>query len=117
MSGRKTKQRVPNIKLVLERFGGNPILTPHPGNSWESKAVFNPAALYEADKVHILYRALGDNDVSTLGYASSSDGLHIQERLPYPAYVPRERFEGVNPVSYPRTEPGIYTSGGGEVGG
>jgi predicted GH43/DUF377 family glycosyl hydrolase len=118
MAERKRIHPVPNIKLVLERFSGNPILTPNPRHVWETKAVFNPAAIYENNKVHILYRALGDTDVSVLGYASSDDGLHIQERLPYPVYVPRESFEGVSQTTAPRPEtPGIYTSGGGEMGG
>jgi beta-1,2-mannobiose phosphorylase / 1,2-beta-oligomannan phosphorylase len=118
MAGSKKVHRVPNIKLVLERFSGNPILIPNKAHPWESVAVFNPAALYENGKVHILYRALGSNDVSTLGYASSHDGLHIDERLPYPAYVPREPFEGVISKPSQRTDtPGIYTSGGGEMGG
>jgi predicted GH43/DUF377 family glycosyl hydrolase len=103
---------------VLERFADNPILRPNPRHQWETKAVFNPAALYEGGKVHILYRALGETDVSVLGYASSLDGLHIHERLTYPVYVPREPFEGASRVSRPGTEiPGMYVSGGGEMGG
>jgi predicted GH43/DUF377 family glycosyl hydrolase len=119
MAGRKIYQKVKNIPLVLERFDGNPILTPNPVNWWETKAVFNPAAIYEGGKVHILYRAIGETDVSMLGYASSTDGLHIQERLDKPAYSPREPFEGVNPAyrqTSPQT-PGIYISGGGGMGG
>jgi len=42
---------------VLERFEGNPILEPDPRHWWESKATFNPGAIYESGKVHILYRA------------------------------------------------------------
>jgi predicted GH43/DUF377 family glycosyl hydrolase len=115
---RKNTQKVPNIRLVLERFADNPILRPNPRYLWENKAVFNPAVLYEGGKVHILYRALGETDVSVLGYASSLDGFHIQERLSYPVYVPREPFEGVNPVSSPSPGiPGVYVSGGGEMGG
>jgi beta-1,2-mannobiose phosphorylase / 1,2-beta-oligomannan phosphorylase len=127
MGGRVTKQnkkniqamKVKNIPLVLERFKGNPILRPNPENWWETKAVFNPAALYDGGKLHILYRAIGETDVSVLGYASSSDGLHIQERLNKPAYIPRESFEGVNPpYPQPHSEtPGIYMSGGGGMGG
>jgi predicted GH43/DUF377 family glycosyl hydrolase len=103
----------------VERFDGNPILEPKPEHRWESKAVFNPAALYEAGQVHLFYRAIGDTDTSVLGYASSVDGLHFNERLEKPAYVPREPFEGVglasspNPVSYGSS----YVSGGGEMGG
>jgi beta-1,2-mannobiose phosphorylase / 1,2-beta-oligomannan phosphorylase len=127
MVGLTTKQKqnnlrlmkVRNIPLRLERFPGNPVLRPEPKNRWETKAVFNPAALYENGKVHLLYRAIGETDVSVLGYASSSDGLYFQERLDKPAYVPRESFEGVNPP-YPQPalqKPGIYVSGGGEMGG
>jgi predicted GH43/DUF377 family glycosyl hydrolase len=118
MAERKTKLKIPNIQLVLERFGDNPILKPNPKQLWETKAVFNPAALYEGGKVHILYRAIGETDVSVLGYASSFDGLHIHERLGKPAYVPREPFEGVNPTYRSGTEmSGMYVSGGGGMGG
>ena len=82
------------FSCVLDRFEGNPILEPETTHSWESKAVFNPAALYEGGKVHIVYRAIGDTDISVFGYASSVDGFYIDERLPEPIYVPREPFEG-----------------------
>ncbi len=35
---------------LLERFPQNPILEPDTGLKWESKAVFNPAAIYEGGK-------------------------------------------------------------------
>jgi len=107
-----------NIQLSLDRFDGNPILKPDPKHPWETKAVFNPAAIYEGGKVHILYRAIGETDVSVLGYASSSDGLHIEERLDKQVYIPREPFEGVT-MSQPCVSqtPGIYVSGGGGMGG
>lgn len=73
-------------RAVLQRFAGNPILEPAPEHWWESKAVFNPAAIYEDGKVHILYRAIGDSDESVLGYAASTDGFHIDERLNWPVY-------------------------------
>jgi predicted GH43/DUF377 family glycosyl hydrolase len=118
MAGKKIIQRVPNIRLVLERFEKNPILKPNPGNWWETKAVFNPAAIYEGGKVHILYRAIGETDVSVLGYASSTDGLHIRERLDKPVYVPREPFEGTGLTNRPvMGTSGIYVSGGGGMGG
>ena len=110
--------KINNIRLSLERFAGNPILGPDAKHRWETKAAFNPAALYEGGKVHILYRAIGETDVSVLGYASSFDGLHINERLDEPVYVPRELFEGVNPHHpYNLQPPGIYVSGGGGSGG
>jgi beta-1,2-mannobiose phosphorylase / 1,2-beta-oligomannan phosphorylase len=80
-------------RVSLTRFEGNPIITPNSKNNWENKAAFNPAALYLDNKVHILYRAMGDDDTSVVGYATSSDGRHIDERLPEPIYVPRADFE------------------------
>jgi predicted GH43/DUF377 family glycosyl hydrolase len=77
----------------LHRYAGNPIITPLSSHGWESKAAFNPAALYEEGRVHILYRAMANDNTSVFGYASSRDGVTIDERLPEPVYVPREDFE------------------------
>ncbi len=81
------------ITLKPKRFKDNPIISPKTSHPWESKATFNPAAIYENNKVYLLYRAMGRDDISTLGYASSSDGFHIDERLDEPVYKPRENFE------------------------
>ncbi|OHA07515.1 MAG: hypothetical protein A2934_03635 [Candidatus Sungbacteria bacterium RIFCSPLOWO2_01_FULL_47_10] len=108
---------------LLRKFVGNPILQPNPSREWESRATFNPAALYLGGKTHLLYRAIGDSDVSVFGYASSTDGVHIDEQLDEPAYVPREPFEGVRkeadqPVSSGGQKPYVvYSSGGGTSGG
>ncbi|MFB0557252.1 MAG: hypothetical protein ACETVW_05300, partial [Dehalococcoidia bacterium] len=92
-------RRKEKLRLVLERFDGNPILEPETKHWWESKAVFNPGAIYEGGKVRIVYRAIGDSNISVFGYASSIDGFHIDERLDEPIYVPREPFEGSGSVS------------------
>ncbi|MBD3379760.1 MAG: glycosidase [Candidatus Omnitrophica bacterium] len=74
--------------MVLKRYKGNPILAPR-GEGWESVMVYNAAAVYEGGKVHILYRAQGSKPgVSRVGYASSSDGFNIDERLDYPVFGP-----------------------------
>ncbi len=75
------------------RFEGNPILKPIPEFDWEKQGTFNPAVIYEAGKFHILFRAQAADGTSTVGYASSTDGFHIDERLSTPIYVPREGFE------------------------
>jgi beta-1,2-mannobiose phosphorylase / 1,2-beta-oligomannan phosphorylase len=80
---------------VLKKYTDNPILRPLAKNLWESKAVFNPAAVLEDDKVHLIYRAVGEGDISVLGYAQSRDGLKIDFRSSQPAYIPREEFEGI----------------------
>lgn len=77
----------------LVRFDGNPIITPSPELEWQAAGTFNPAAVFADNKVHILYRAQSRDGTSTFGYASSKDGLHIDENLKYPVYVPREDFE------------------------
>jgi predicted GH43/DUF377 family glycosyl hydrolase len=72
----------------MRRFEGNPILEPVVNHAWESKLVFNPAVVYLDKRVHILYRAIGEDGISRLGYASSSDGYHINERLTHPVFEP-----------------------------
>lgn len=77
----------------LEKCEENPIMLPKPEHNWEAQAVFNPAAVYENGKVHIIYRAMSHDNTSTMGYAVSSNGTHIDERLIEPIYMPRAEFE------------------------
>jgi predicted GH43/DUF377 family glycosyl hydrolase len=77
----------------MERYLGNPILQPIEEHAWESREVFNPAAVYLNDKVHLLYRAVGHDNISRIGYATSTDGIHIDERLSEPVYKPRAACE------------------------
>jgi predicted GH43/DUF377 family glycosyl hydrolase len=79
--------------IRLRRFSFNPILRPKPDHPWESLAVFNPAAIEAEGKVHMLYRAMSEDNTSTIGYAASEDGMHFSERHDEPVYVPREDFE------------------------
>ncbi len=60
---------------------------------WESREVFNPAAVYLNGKVHLLYRAVGHDGISRIGYAASTDGFHIDERLHTPVFEPKDRYE------------------------
>ena len=45
------------------------------------KSSFNPAAVYEDGRVHLIYRALSSDGISVFGYAVSKDGFHIDENL------------------------------------
>jgi predicted GH43/DUF377 family glycosyl hydrolase len=83
----------PEGEIVFDRAKENPILTPVAEHAWEDKAVFNPAAFLEDGKIHLVYRAMGHEDTSVMGYAVLSDIATIEERLPEPIYVPREIFE------------------------
>jgi predicted GH43/DUF377 family glycosyl hydrolase len=47
----------------------------------------NPAAFVHDGKVHMLYRALGGDGISRIGYATSDDGVHFT-RHDAPAYDP-----------------------------
>lgn len=115
---RKLKSKKVNKKIIpiakgkeakLERSLRNPIISPRL-YSWESKATFNPTAFVSNDKVHIIYRAVGDDDMSVLGYAGSYDGYHIEERLTHFIF---KRFN----ENFKESDPLFYNSGGGLNGG
>ncbi len=77
----------------ISRFARNPIISPRPGMLWEARGTINPAAIEIGGKTHILYRAAAADGLSTIGYASSSDGVTIESRPDKPIYFPREGFE------------------------
>ena len=79
---------------VFKRYEKNPTLSPVAEHAWEDKAVFNPAAIELGGKIHIVYRAMGHDDTSVMGYACSKNGKDIDERLAEPIYIPRRSFEG-----------------------
>lgn len=98
--------------VKLKKFKWNPIITPIPTNAWESKFTFNPAAVYEGGKTHIVYRAMNDKDKSVFGYASSRDGEHIDERLPEPIYSSKEdTHRKINPIYHSCEDPRITKIG------
>jgi len=86
--------------LVLAKFQENPIISPKPENGWEAWQTFNPGAILLDDKVHFLYRAIGSDGISRLGYAISSDGFNIDERLPYPVFEHKIKERIFNIYSY-----------------
>lgn len=106
----------PSSPPLFKRFEENPIIRPNTENVWETKATFNPAALFETGKVHLLYRAIGEGDVSVLGYAASADGRTVDERLSEPVYTP-EHFFGKKISDREGPSPLGYISGGGWQGG
>lgn len=100
---------------LIKKAHNNPIIAPRPDVAWDSRASFNSAAIYEDGKVHFLYRALGDTDLSVLGYATSTDGLTIDYRADSPAYIPREPFETPGGHRFSSIAQ-HFTSGGGYGG-
>lgn len=99
-------------RVELKRSPRNPIIEPRQ-YPFESKATFNPSAFHAHSKTHLVYRAIGDDDSSVLGYAASKDGYNISERLPYFIYKrPNNFFRpdlSMSPID--------YISGGGWNGG
>ena len=77
---------------TFTRAPENPILTPR-GTGFESRDVFNAAAIDLKGSIYILYRAMDSVNTSTIGLAVSGDGVTIDERLSEPIYVPRAEFE------------------------
>ena len=105
---RKKKTTLPEI-VRAEKFDGNPIIKPSL-YFWETKATFNPAAFLLDNKINLIYRAIGENDVSMLGYAYTYDGYNIEGRPTYSIY---QRY-----LKPDKTKPNInYISGGGGFGG
>lgn len=106
---KKKTVKVKNEEVKLKRSLHNPIIAPRL-YSWESKATFNPAAFISNDKVHLIYRAVGEDNVSVLGYASSYNGYKIEERFSHFIY---KRFD----VNFKDGKQLHYSSGGGFNGG
>lgn len=94
--------KTPKLELVrlqnsprpvrLNRYQGNPILSPNPDHPWESFVTTNPGAWYDSreGRVILLYRAAGKDDqhLIHLGLAVSRDGYHF-ERFEKPVLSPR----------------------------
>jgi len=103
--------RIPRARypLLLRKSTLNPILKPttHP---WTAAAVLNPAAIVLGSRTHLLYRAVGMDGVSRLGYASSPNGIVFDDRPPYPVYAARSP-SGM-PFARRRFSPMMYPSGG-----
>jgi len=95
--------------LLLARSLHNPILRPGK-NYWTAAAVLNPAAAVIGNRTHLIYRAIGMDGVSRLGYASSPDGIVFDHILPYPVYVARDPHN--LSVDRRRYSPVMYPSGG-----
>ncbi len=104
-----------NERLYITRSHKNPLLSPT-SYSWEDEGAFNPAAIYLGGRIHLLYRAIGKNGVSCIGYASSEDGIHFDDRLTYPIYYPTADFELNKSGLNENFNPDKYSSGGSWTG-
>ena len=96
---------------VFKRFDKNPLLQPVKDHDWEQRAAFNGCPVQSGKNIHFLYRAVSKDNVSTIGYAKSADGIQFTDRrqfiLPehdwerYGCEDPRvTAFEGKNYIFY-----------------
>lgn len=91
---------------LARRHAGNPILAPQ-GDGWESRAVMNPAAWTDGERVYLLYRAEGPVEGpagafgSVLGLAASDDGIHFT-RNAEPVLTATEPYETPGGCEDPR---------------
>lgn len=84
------------------RVQDKPILWPQ-GQGFESAGTFNPAVVKYDGKFVMLYRAQDRNGTSTLGYATSLDGVHFVRR-DTPVMTPQEPYEKGGGVEDPRLQ-------------
>ncbi|MDE2188342.1 MAG: hypothetical protein KGJ35_01280 [Patescibacteria group bacterium] len=114
---RLRKRSAVRKQLALMRSEKNPIMSPNRQLLWQLEGTFNPGAILDNEgRIHLFYRAMGSDGISRIGHASSRDGIHFDERSPYPVFVPVRHF-GLpdaktfrGPMTY---DPTFYTSGGG----
>lgn len=101
----------------VQRHPANPILSPLPHSDWETRGTFNPAAIDDDEnRIHLLYRAIGDNGLSNIGHASSPDGVSFDRRSSFPVYQPAKEekvADNKKPSGPSEYNPTLYTSGGG----
>jgi predicted GH43/DUF377 family glycosyl hydrolase len=96
----KKAQKKHTIKTILVKHDENPIILPNRENGWEAWQTFNPGVILLDDKIHFLYRAIGEDGISRLGYAVSSDGFHIDDRLSHPVYEHKTKDRTYTLYSY-----------------
>ena len=82
------------------RLSPTPIISPQ-GAGFESAGTFNPAVVKENGKFVMLYRAQDQKGTSSLGYASSYDGIHFTRRAE-PVLVSETPYEKGGGVEDPR---------------
>ncbi len=110
--GQITRKKKSDRKSPLQRHDHNPIISPHPYNDWEAAGTFNPATYVDdAGQIHLLYRAVGNDGISRIGYAVSENGIEF-DRLPYAVFTmlcPRKHdLSDINK----KYDPVMYPSGG-----
>ena len=76
--------------MKLQKYQGNPILSPLGGSPWENLVTCNPGVIYDGGTFYMLYRAAGDDEdhVIRFGLATSTDGFHFTRASREPVFGP-----------------------------
>lgn len=80
------------VRLHVERFVGNPILSPRADHPYQV-SIYNPAVLFHEGTFYMLFRGQPDTEVTGLiGIATSKDGVHFRVHEE-PIIVPEFEYE------------------------
>ncbi len=106
----------------LEKHDNNPIISPDSFENinnvskneikkWTANGTFNPTAINLGEKIHLLFRAVGEDGISRIGYSDSLDGFNFDDTHCKPVfYLKRSHFgRGHMKDKY---DPVLYESGG-----
>ena len=90
--------------MKLQKYQGNPILSPLDGSPWENLVTCNPGVIYDGGTFYMLYRAAGDDEdhVIRFGLATSTDGFHFTRASREPVFGPSEDGPDSGCVEDPR---------------
>lgn len=90
--------------MKLQKYQGNPILSPLAGSPWENLVTCNPGVIYDGGTFYMLYRAAGDDEdhVIRFGLATSTDGFHFTRASQEPVFGPSEDGPDSGCVEDPR---------------
>jgi predicted GH43/DUF377 family glycosyl hydrolase len=77
--------------IQIQRWHKNPIIAPSPDCAWRSRHTFNPGAVFDGQKVRMLFTGGGTDPARELclGYAESTDGFHFEQSAE-PFFTPSE---------------------------
>lgn len=85
--------KFPYVEVGFKRLTSGALLRPRKDKFWESKAIFNPAAIDIDGTAYIVYRAMSEDNTSVLGLALSNNCTDITYLSDEPIYTPKESFE------------------------
>ena len=61
--------------------------------AWENLSVFNPGVFQDGENVHVIYRGLSKDHISSLGYAKLDGPTKVVERWKEPFLAPKFKYD------------------------